>query len=245
MKKQSISSRKLKNSSDPKLAKTHEQGAVVELSQPSLDKVWGRYYFSHYRRSFVYLNQSVTDYEKTIELLKEARKTEVGKTTGVRYIDNELRDKLELASADFLIHSKLGLEYLCLEILPVIERIENHFDMNRTKISHDTILDMLKGSIKALNLTIKVPQIVADLLIRRDIVEHPNKDRLYNITNWKNVHVAWVLSGEIEKYRDELVGLVNEINQAFDKFRDEHEIPGTLQGVKRGVRADEPFKLSK
>ncbi len=245
MKRHNVNSKKLKNSSDPKLAKTHEQGAIIELSQPSLDKVWGRYYFSHYRRSFIYLNQSISDYEKTMELLKEARKTEVDKATGVRYIDNELRDRLELTSADFLIHAKLGLEYLCLELVPTIERIEKYFGLNQTEINCDTILNMLQGIIKALGLTVEIPQAVCDILVRRDVVEHPNKDRLYDIISWKNVHLAWVLSGEIEATQDELVNLVNEINQSFDKYVSEHEISGALQGVKRGLKVDEPFKLSK
>jgi hypothetical protein len=93
-------------------------------------------------------------------------------------------------------------------------------------------------------MTVPVPTSLFDLFTRRDIVEHPTSERLYNATEngWKNNHLAWVLSGEIEGKNDEIVEFVNRITETFDQYLKDNPIPGKLEGVQRGVKSVDPFK---
>ena len=126
MKKTTVSSRKLKNVSDSSLAHKHEKGAIVELVQPALDSKWGRFYFLQYRRSMVFFESAESDYLKLMGLLESCRELQAD-SSGVRLVSMKLRDGLERASADYLMHVKLGFEYLCEEILPIMNRIFSHF----------------------------------------------------------------------------------------------------------------------
>jgi hypothetical protein len=123
-KKQNIRAQKMKNASDPALARSHKEGAVVELVQPANDKKWGRYFFNHYRRYILLLTKSLEEYEETIKLLEECRKIKVDEVRGTRHIETDLRDKLELHSMQFLILLKLGFEYMTLEMLPAVNQVQ-------------------------------------------------------------------------------------------------------------------------
>lgn len=242
MKKTTVSSRKLKNISDSSLAHKHKKGVVVELVQPALDSKWGRFYFLQYRRSMVFLESAESDYVKLMGLLENCRELQAD-SSGAKLIPTELRDKLERTSVDYLIHVKLGFEYLCEEVLPVMNRICSHFKIQEEMdFVDESLLSKLTMVLSCLGKKMQIPNEIETLLLRRDIVEHPNQERLYSMSSWKNVHLAWVLSGEIDRTWEIVVILVNQINKNFEEFVAKYPIPGELQGVQRGVRVGEQFK---
>jgi hypothetical protein len=75
-------------------------------------------------------------------------------------------------------------------------------------------------------------------------VEHPTLDRLYNSTEngWKNNHLAWVLSGDMEGTMEEIIHFTQEVIDVFDKYDKENPIPGTLDGVVRGLKSIDSYK---
>lgn len=244
-KKLKISSLKLKNVSDPKLARFHNKGSSFELVQSSLDKKWGRYYFNHYNRYLLYFERAGLEYNETMKTLSVCRKIKVDTKTSIRHIEDKMRDDLELHSALFLILIKLGFEYMTNEILPTVNRIMNRLD-NTPIVEWEQldINDRLNSLTKMLNSKTSVPLELYNLFDRRDIVEHPTQDRLYNMqdNNWKNNHLAWVLSGEIEDVFDSIVNFVNEQTILFEKYVIDNPMPGKLLGVQRGIKAGEQFK---
>ncbi len=247
MKKQKIKASKLRNTSDPTLAKPHAKGANVALVQPSKDNVWGRFYFVQYHRYPLLLSKSANYYKDVIDLLTKARALPVGKDN-TRLLDDQLRDELEFASMQFLIFTKLAFEYMTTEMLTMINNIHLHKG-GKVEVPWEnfSITERLTILLKNLNLKFIVPDCLNKILTNRDLVEHPSKDRLYSPTEdeWKNVHLAWVLSGEIEGCLDKLVNFVNPIIEAFDKFVDANQIPGQLTGLQRGLKSIDNFKKSK
>ncbi len=239
---------KLKNESDPSLAKEHKAGAVVELVQPAKDDRWGRYYFNHYQRYWNILNESRRHYNRALIYLKKCRQLPVDTKTQNRHVPEELRDKLEMHSMKYLVLLKMGYEYMTLEMLPSIDHIQEA-KQGIAKTDWDKV-DLLKriSSLKSkLSISKDVPDCLFPLFDRRDIVEHPNQERLYNATanGWKNNHLAWVLSGDMEGTMEKIVDFTSEIIKVFDEYVKNNPIPGTLEGVVRGLKASESYKNPK
>ena len=244
MNKQKSYGSKLKNISDPNLAKSHGAGVIVELVQPAKDNKWGRFYFKHYSRYPLIFSDSRKYYNKTLKLLAECRRIPVDNTNN-RHIPDKLREKLDIASLKFLVLNKIGLEYLTQEMLPIIHKIKNHKEeIFVLPNEEETTRPKLNAILTALKIKETAPNILVTLLDRRDVVEHPTQNRLYNAlpTEWKNNHLSWVLSGEIDGALDHIVPFINLITAAFDKYIADNQIPGSLTGVQRGIRSLEQYK---
>ncbi len=244
MKKQTIKGSKLRNISDPALAKPHAKGANIALVQPSKDNVWGKYYFVQYHRHSMLLSKSANFYNDVLDLLNKARALPVG-NDNTRLLDDQLRDDLEFASMQFLIFTKLAFEYMTTEMLTMINNIHIHKG-GKVEVPWEnfTIYERLSILLKNLSLKLPVPDCLQKILTNRDLVEHPSKERLYSPSEdeWKNVHLAWVLSGEIDGCLDKLVNFVNQILVAFDNYVKANQIPGQLTGVQRGLKSLDNFK---
>jgi hypothetical protein len=237
--------RKLKNLSDPSLAHSHKEGANVLFMLTSVDPKWGRYLYCQYRRYGLILNQSLKYYKKSIKLLNECRQLKVQEKTGFRNIPDNLRDNLEINTMQFLILTKLGLEYLFTEYESAIKQIKKH-----RKENYDPPLDTedlgsrLKKIKDAIEVKSEIPRQVYTILDRRDIVEHPTTQRLWegSETGWKTVNLSWVLCGEIDGIISPIVIFVNEFVKKVEAYIKDNPIPGTLNGLTRGLKAGEQFK---
>jgi hypothetical protein len=102
----------------------------------------------------------------------------------------------------------------------------------------------IRALVNKLGITDPIPSSLFLLFDRRDIVEYPTSERIYNSTptGWKNNHLAWVLSGDIESALDEIIPFINKIFGTYVKYKDDSAAPGYLTGVKRGMKAKDPFK---
>ncbi len=240
--------RKLKNISDPKLAHSHAAGAKVYFAQPAIDKKWGRFYFYHYPRNYHLFVAGQKAYKRTFKLLEECRKLPVNPKTNDRTVPEKLRDLLEIASMSYFVLTKMGFEYLTAEYLLAVKQNKDHKHEPFTMPSDDDdLLEKVKSLVSGLGITQPIPQAVMTVLERRDIVEHPTQSRLYNCTEtgWKNNHLAWVLSGEIEGLPDQIIPFVNTVVKAAEKYKEDNPVPGTLTGLTRGLKSGEPFKKPK
>lgn len=237
--------RKLKNLSDPALAHSHKQGATVHFMLTAVDPKWGRYLYCQYRRYGLILNQSLKYYKKTIKLLNECRQLKVEEKSGFRDISDDLRDKLEINSIQFFVLTKLGLEYLVAEYQLAIKQIKEHRGENYAfPLDTDDLGDRLKILKDAIGVKSEIPPQIYTILDRRDIVEHPTTDRLWegSETGWKTVNLSWVLCGEIEGIIDPLVSFVNEFVEKVEAYIKDNPIPGNLTGLTRGFKSGEQYK---
>lgn len=240
--------KKLKNLFDPSHAHPHKEGTTIHFMLTSVDPKWGRYLFVQYRRYGLILNEGLKHYRKTIRLLKECRKLNVEEKTGFRDVPDDLRDTLEINSIQFLVLTKMGLEYLVAEYQLAIKQIkEGRGEIyEEPKDTHD-LGDRLKILKNAIGVSHEVPAEIYTLFDRRDIVEHPTTDRLWDgsDTGWKTVNLSWVLCGEIEGIIDPVVSFVNEFIERVESYIKDNPIPGTLTGVKRGLKAGEQYKKNR
>lgn len=238
---------KLKNASDLSLAKSHKEGAVVELVQPAKDNRWGRYYFIHYKRYYLLLNESRKHYNRALLYLKKCRQVPVNEKTRTRHISDDIRDKLEVHSMQYLMLLKTGYEYMTLEMLPSIDHIQQAKQgIPKTEWDKVELLDRIKELKSKLPISRDIPESLFPLFDRRDIVEHPTSERLYNCSEngWKNNHLAWVLSGDMEGTMEKIVHFTNEVIEVFEKYVKDNPIPGTLEGVVRGLKSTDSYKKS-
>jgi hypothetical protein len=211
----------------------------------SVDPKWGRYLYCQYRRYGLILNQSVKHYNRTIKLLTECRKLKVEEKSGFRNVPDSLRDKLEISSMQFLVLTKLGLEYLFAEYQLGIKQIKAHRGESYTPpLDTDDLGSRLKTLKNAIGAESDIPVQIYTLLDRRDIVEHPTNDRLWDgsETGWKTVSLSWILCGEIEGIIDPVVSFVNEFVVKVEAYIKDNPIPGTLTGLTRGLKAGEQYK---
>jgi len=237
--------RKLKNLSDPALAHSHKQGATVHFTLTAVDPKWGRYLYCLYRRYGLILNQSLKHYKKTIKLLNECRQLKVEEKSGFRNIPDDLRDKLEISSMQFLVLTKLGLEYLVAEYQLAIKQIKEHRGESYTPpLDTDDLGGRLKILKDAIGVKSEIPPQIYTVLGRRDILEHPTTDRLWegSETGWKTVSLSWVLCGEIEGIIDPVIIFVNEFVERVEAYIKDNPILGTLTGLTRGLKAGEQYK---
>lgn len=237
--------KKLKNLSDPTLAHSHKQGATVHFMLTAVDPKWGRYLYCQYRRYGLILSESIKYYRKTIKLLNQCRQLKVEEKTGFRDIPDDLRDKLEISSMQFLILTKLGLEYLVAEYQLGIKQIKDHRKESYTPPLDTDDLGSKLGILKdAIGIKSEIPTQIHTILDRRDIVEHPTTDRLWegSETGWKTVNLSWVLCGEIEGIIDPIITFVNEFVEKVEAYIKDNPIPGNLTGLTRGLKAGEQYK---
>ena len=237
--------KKLKNMSDPTLARPHKQGETVYFTLSSVDPKWGRYlYYQHYRYGLIF-SQALEYYKETIRLLDQCRQLKVDEKTDFRRIPDNLRDKLEINSIQFLILINLGLEYLGAEYKLAIKQIKDHRGESYTHpLDTDKLGDKLKALKNAIELESEIPIQIYTIIERRGIVEHPTTDRLWGDidTGWKSVNLSWVLCGEIEGIIEPVVLFVKEFVKKAEVYIKNNPIPGALTGVKRGLKAGEQYK---
>jgi len=237
--------RKLKNLSDPSLAKPHKKGSKLYFTLNSLDPIWGRYLYHLYHRHGLILRQCLRSYKRTIVLLNQCRSLKVDKNTGFRMIPDYLRNKLEIESMMLLILLKLGLEYLVVEYQPIIRSIKEYLGEEYPEPSDkEDLNNKLKILKDTIGIKAEIPIQIYTILERRHIVEHPTTERLQegSDTGWKAVNLSWVLSGEVEGIVDPIVHFVNEFIKTIEAYIKANPVPGALTGLTRGAKAGEQYK---
>lgn len=243
--KLTIRGSKLKDESDSSLAHSHQAGTIVHWVQPAKDNVWGRYYFVHYMRHYWILAKARVKYHRIIALLKKCRALEVNSKTFVRHVPDQLKQRLDVESMEYVMLTKLGFEYLTAEMMQRINNIRiMKFGLPEVPWEDIGIIDRLNIILKDLEIPTEIPTSLIDLLSRRDIVEHPTKERLYNTkeNEWKNVHLSWILSGEIEGTFEPIVNFANSVMERFEEYIETNKVPGALTGLKRGLKSKDSYK---
>lgn len=244
-KKLVIKGRKLKNLSDPTLAHSHKEGAVVEFALTAVDPKWGRYLYLQYRRNGHILREGARYYKLALKSLDKCRNLSVNDKSGFRNIPDDLKIKFELQVIQFLTLTKLGLEYLVVEYELGVTQIKAKKNEPFTMpANEEDLAKRLETLAQAVGVTSKFPQEIHTLVDRRHIVEHPTTDRLWNGTDtgWKVVNLSWALSGEIEGLLDPIVAYVNEFLEKVEKYIADNPIPGELKISHRGLKAGEQYK---
>lgn len=246
-KKIAIKGRKLKNVSDPTLAHSHPQGAKVNFALTSVDPKWGRYLYLQYRRNGFILREGARYYKLALKSLNKCRELPVEEKSGFRKVPDKLKRKLEIQVIQFLVLTKLGLEYLITEYELSIKQIKAKRNEDfLMPVNEEELAKRLETLAKAVGVIAKFPTEIHTIVNRRHIVEHPTTDRLWNGTDtgWKTVNLSWALSGELEGILDPLITYVNEFVEKVEKYIADNPIPGELKISHRGLKAGEQYKKS-
>lgn len=241
-----IVGKRMKNDYDPKLAKPQSKGSSVSLVQSAIDNVWGRYYFPHYFRCGILFEEVETNYKDTMDLLNKCRQLEV-RDDNSRLLPEELRNQLEIASTKFTVLLKIAFEYLTIELLGSINNIVSNENKNPITVPWQNLSleDRIHSLKRALGYNAALPSVLNTLFQRRDIIEHPSSQRIYNNGphTWKTVHLSWVLSGEIEGMWSDINSFVEGIGKNYEHFTESHKGKGNIKlNVKRGLKSNDPFK---
>lgn len=233
----------LRNISDPQIAKPYKKGDAISLCQFAKDNIWGQYAFCYFEKFPLYFKQTKYYYDETIKILKECRKVEVHPENKQRFLSYELVSSLENFSSYFLIFNKLAFEYLCEEFLFIINNIEMHHKREKLDMDGLETFEKLKKIKKFLKSRKSPPTILSTLFKRRDIIVHPTRKRLYNPdkNEWININTCWVLSGKMEICFSEIEKFINELYNAFEKYKRENRKPGKLN-IERGIKSLDPYK---
>lgn len=240
-----IAGRKLKNISDPTKAHSHAKGAVVHFMQTAVDAKWGRYLFNQYRRYGLILRKGVKHYDYALKTLKECRQLPVDEKSGFRTLPLNLRDRLEINTMQFLMLTKLGLEYLVTEYEFAVKQIKAHRKEEFSMPTHTNDFNQrLKALAEGIGITSKLPSQIYTIFDRRHIVVHPTNERLWDgsDTGWKTVNLSWALSGEMEGILEPIFKYVNKFVEKIEKYIEDNPIPGEIKISHRGLTAGEHYK---
>lgn len=247
--------RKIKTVSDPTFAKPHKAGATVELVQPVIHDL-GLIYIGHPYYWGLHAKYANSGYNRLKRYIDQILRQQPNKTNARSVHDFKLISKAYKATCDLVIHCYLCYEYLVLFILTSTL-------LNITSTSEDK--DKFK-QLEKLNLKEKLKYILEKVFNRpeltkskgysmlfqeleqtRHAINHPKNENIYNCgeNTWDKVPLAWGLSGKSLKFFEETAKLFNEIYNEWVRVEPKYAKPGTLTGVKRGIKSLHPSFIKK
>lgn len=239
--------RKVKTESDPKLAKPHKEGAIIEWVQPALNDLGLIYigqpiYWSLHARYADLAYKRLKKYENLI-LSQSPNKTNVRSVHDIKLIS-----KIYKATCDMVIHLYLLFENFTLFTLTAVYLYLDTTEENKNKFNF----------LKDQELKEKIRHILVDILDKpklvnskgysmlfqeweqiRHAINHPKNENIYNCgdNTWDSVPMAWAISGKGRKFFDEIAKLFNEMHNSWNFVEKKYSHPATLPDVKRGIKS--------
>lgn len=237
--------RKIKFTSDPDLARPHKKGAVVEAVQPSLHNVFGTIHILWYRYWLFHAKKADDSFQKLKKLEAKLLKIPVN-TANIRLLsDKKLIDKIYFTGFDLVVNVVLTVEYLSEEIFRISKAKprKGNYDKFTTSEKLKWIGEDVLG-IKDITDRVAYDKFI-EMESLRHAVMHPKQETVYNAKEgeWDKVPLAWFVSGKWKEAYTKWEELLEELIANWEKIRQKYKKPGTLTGVKRGIRSEEPVKL--
>lgn len=239
--------KKVKIESDPKLAKPHAQGAVVELVQPAIHEL-GMIYIGHPYYWVMHARYANNGYRRLKKYIDKILQKQPDKTNVRSVHDFSLINKAYKATCDLVIHSYLSYEYFSLFVLTSVYLNVSSSDEDKKIFAQLEPLELKEKFRHILTDVIKRPELVnstgysmlfQELEQTRHAINHPKNENIYNCgkNSWDKVPLAWGLSGKSLKFFEESAKLFNQTYKAWKAIEQNYSKPGTLTGVQRGIKS--------
>lgn len=234
--------------SDPKLAKSHEPGAVMELTQPVLHSQFGVVHYLSFQTYFFHLQMASDAFAKLEELQGEVLKLPIHSDNARLISDPVLLQNIYAAGFGVIINTYLAFDHFLFVSLMTIYRD----DPCMLKILDEW--DTLEKLNRFLNLVSKADLVSSlgyskfcDIEKQRHGFNHLTLERFYNAKDhsWDEVPLAWIISGRYKEAYQGSMKLLSELRAVWDEERKKHDKPVVLTGVKRGIKSLHPAKKSK
>jgi len=239
--------KKTKTISDPSLARSHEAGAKVEFVQIALHEL-GMIYIGHPRYWTLHAGYANAGYKRLKRYIDKilAQNPTTGNVRSVH--DATFITKIYKATFDLIAHTYLTYEYFVLSTLTTIYLYPGASEEDKKKFAELENLE-LKEKLRHIIVDIlKKPELIAskgysmlfqELEQARHALNHPKNDNTYNCgdTTWDKVPLAWGVSGKSLKFFEHSVDLLNSIYKDWIEIEPQYAKPGTLTGLKRGVKS--------
>ncbi|MCW1888285.1 MAG: hypothetical protein KIH67_001910 [Candidatus Moranbacteria bacterium] len=232
--------KKIKIESDPNLAKSHEAGAIVELTQPALHSQFG---LVHYLSFQIHIFQ-IKIAEKYFKDLENSQgkilEAEI-KPGNMRLItDPELLMDIYQSGLGLMVNTHLAFDCF------LFHALLNVFKEDPIKVAelNSKEWDTIKKLGVFLKLTNNENLINSDgytafiqIKEKRDAFSHINSDRYYNAKDgeWDEVPLAWIVSGKYKNPYKKAVVFLEELMDIWDKEKSKYDKPGEISGLVRGV----------
>ena len=232
--------RKVKKSTNPKLAQEHKKGAVVRYIKTLIHKNFGviGFEFPHYW--LMHYNYMYRSGEILKSLHQEIVKLPVDASNSRTLLNepNELLWQIYHVGMDMVDNAVLCAKHLVLSI----EHATKSTPTGREELSERLISALKKIGFRDLSKDIGF-QRLAEIINVRDRLWHPTLDNLNGSseTDWDTVPLAWMLSEKaIEAFEVVDPFLVELIDFWFEKSKDYKETK--TFNVQRAIQFDHNFK---
>ena len=237
--------RKIKDISDPGLARPHSAGAKVAFMQPCLHNQFGKimYMFPH----FWVLNYRVAEraHRRLNQYEEEILDIEISRSDDRHIYDIKLIEKIYNAGFELVANTYICFEHLTLEIIRGVYRNDEVLRLKVQKMElKDKLNYIFKEVINSPNL-IKHPgyvKLFSEFEVKRHAFNHPLEFNTYDATqDWDNVPLAWIMAGKYHDGFKQIEKLLGELAKIWDKYQEDHEKP-TKINIIRGIKSAHQYK---
>jgi hypothetical protein len=237
--------KRLKDVADPNLARIHEKGARVVPTLSALDKRWGRYHFTHGYKWYMLLEKTEENYKEAVKSLVKARELDVWTEHNFRFLGEDLRDEIFFSAGEYLTNFYLTLAYFATELLWLLNNNHSHRKVSISINDDADVSEKLKQVIKIVSSKVVMSEAIHQSLERRDAFTHPTFQRIFPTNpdvNWKENHIAWALSGDLENTYSELENFIKDLYSDFERFLQDNPTGPITFNIERGIKAQESYK---
>ena len=237
--------KKLKLVSDPKIAKPHEAGAVIELTQPVLHNQFGAIHFITPQFYPYHFNRAEKAFRELNGFQDKILALPVNSDNSRMISDLELLGNIYDAGFDMVVHLYIGFDHFLLDMLMnVINDQERRKQMNKWEAMM-RLNYVLKNIINRKDfINSSGYSKFAEIETKRHAFNHPTTRRIYNgnLGQWDEVPLAWIISGKYKEAYEEARKLFEELNKIWEVEKEKYKKPGTLINVQRGIKSLHPVK---
>lgn len=231
--------KKLKLVSDPNLAKPHEAGPVMELTQPVLHLQFGAIHYLSPKMYSYHIQEAEVAFEKLESFQGKILELPVGTDNARMITDYDFLGEVYRYGFNVVVHTYLAFDHFFLDILMTV-----YSDPGRRRLWNNA--EMLRRANHVIKKVFEKEDILrtkgyaglVEIEQRRHAFNHPTSRRVYNgnLGDWDEVPLAWVISG---KYKDTYLGARKLFEELYDIWSTEkmkYDRPGTLT-VQRGIKS--------
>ncbi|MBN8726060.1 MAG: hypothetical protein J0M03_24405 [Acidobacteria bacterium] len=202
--------KKIHTESDPSLARSHEAGAKVTISQIALHEQYGTLFIGWPDYWTLHINFADDAYKKLVEIEESILRIEPNQKSHIRLVDDEtIIVQGYKEGFDFIVHLYLALEHYTLNVLRVV-----YGNRNVDALRKFEKRELSQKTRHILNKIINRPDLInskgysclfSDLEQVRHRYNHPLSENIYNGTDWEKVPLAWILSGKFKKNYNSMI----------------------------------------
>lgn len=234
-----MGNKKVRLTADPALARAHAAGSKVRLVQPCVHEKFGPLWVAQPRHAAVHLIWASRMRARLRELDGQVFALEVGDGGGRTVDDPDLIASLYTAGVDVAVHTVLAWRHLILRLEALSP---GNIGSDDSTARFGAVLRRL-GYRADLGADPRYARL-CEIENLRHLIEHPTSENVYtaDMNAWERVPLTWIASGRAASAYDQALELLTEIGKFAESIDKRRKGPGTLLGVRRGIKATNPAK---